>query len=541
MPKRNLQKMLCLYREAIRQAGRNGLSLRLRLFAFLFLFLNAIMLGVLVALFTAGVFQGDLSQHRALLQKELEHFSQSVYQELGTLSAQTSDLAGELSRGLERTLAKQDGSASGLQDRPELLEDLLMEELIPLRGALEKSDASGVFLLLDATVNPALPGGEASRACVYLKNMEPNIVSGAEANLRYLLGPMSIARENDISILPQWQMELDTTKLPFFRQVMNTANGSTLPASRLYRWSGAMNLPGSSERRLLCAAPLVASDGTVMGLCGFEVSEMLFKLTYASGEGGYPYLYASLAPLGKNTLHTSEGLYAGPAPDGGEAVTDMILLGENGSFYGYRQATGGDYAGLHNTVSLYPTDSAYADEQWAAALMLPSPVLGAMLSRQNHRLAVSLLLLMAVDVALAIFLSRRYIKPVMAALEQLKNPACAVKTKIPEIDDLIEFLAAQDAAEAKMPTPTAAAEEHSTLYWEFVRSIELLSKAERRVFDLYIEGHTAQEIADILTVSINTVKTHNRRIYIKLNVTSYKELMIFIEMMKEAEASNAGK
>lgn len=60
--------------------------------------------------------------------------------------------------------------------------------------------------------------------------------------------------------------------------------------------------------------------------------------------------------------------------------------------------------------------------------------------------------------------------------------------------------------------------------------------AERAVFDLYMEGHTAKEIADILCLSINTIKTHNRRIYMKLNVSSRKELMVYIQMMEEANS-----
>ena len=44
-----------------------------------------------------------------------------------------------------------------------------------------------------------------------------------------------------------------------------------------------------------------------------------------------------------------------------------------------------------------------------------------------------------------------------------------------------------------------------------------------------------REIAEILCLSINTIKTHNRRIYMKLNVTSRKELMVYIQMMEEAK------
>ena len=102
------------------------------------------------------------------------------------------------------------------------------------------------------------------------------------------------------------------------------------------------------------------------------------------------------------------------------------------------------------------------------------------------------------------------------------------KTHIPEIDDLIEFLSTQDEAPDPLPGQSA-------LCQEFVKNIDTLSAAEQAVFDLYMRGHTAREIAEILCLSINTIKTHNRRIYMKLNVTSRKELMVYIQMMEEAK------
>ena len=58
-----------------------------------------------------------------------------------------------------------------------------------------------------------------------------------------------------------------------------------------------------------------------------------------------------------------------------------------------------------------------------------------------------------------------------------------------------------------------------------------MSKAERLVFALYIKGQKSSEIAANLHLSINTIRTHNRNIYAKLNVSSYKELMVYIRMM----------
>ena len=68
---------------------------------------------------------------------------------------------------------------------------------------------------------------------------------------------------------------------------------------------------------------------------------------------------------------------------------------------------------------------------------------------------------------------------------------------------------------------------------EFVNNTKDLSPAERDVFNLYVQGYTAKEIANILSLSINTIKTHNKRIYMKLNVGSRKELLLYINMLKD--------
>jgi len=55
-----------------------------------------------------------------------------------------------------------------------------------------------------------------------------------------------------------------------------------------------------------------------------------------------------------------------------------------------------------------------------------------------------------------------------------------------------------------------------------------------------MEGYTGKEIAEKLYLSINTIKTHNRRIYEKMNVSSRNELMVYIKMMKEINLYKQG-
>ncbi len=478
MRKEELGHTIGLYREAIRRAGQNGLPMRIRLLCFLLLFLNAIMLGIFLILSAAGVFQGGLSEHKAVLEKELTYISQNIYRELGSISVQATALSERLSANIQQTLQEQGSSIHQLQASPHLLEPILEEALTRLIGALEKSGGSGVFLLLDATINPSLPNAENSKACIYLKNMEPNIVNRTAANLRYCIGPISIARKNDIHILPQWQLEADIGAMPWLTQVMDTAQNSALSVSRLYRWSKSTILPNNTERIMLCAVPLIAEDGTVFGLCGFEVSEMLFELSHTPQGEDYDHLLCIFSPFEEKELYLEGALFAGDFAASPEAPahTQMMIFPDERSFFSYQQEQREHYAGLQQEISLYPSDSAHREERWAVVLMMPEDELHSLISIQNWNLALGLSALILVSIGAAIYISYRYIRPVAIALEQIKNPGLSPKTRIPEIDDLIEFLATQDDTSAKINLD----QEQSTLFKTFVQNISTLSQQKKR-------------------------------------------------------------
>ncbi|MEO1086791.1 MAG: LuxR C-terminal-related transcriptional regulator, partial [Acidobacteriota bacterium] len=56
-------------------------------------------------------------------------------------------------------------------------------------------------------------------------------------------------------------------------------------------------------------------------------------------------------------------------------------------------------------------------------------------------------------------------------------------------------------------------------------AVERLSGREKQVFDLLVRGLRYREIADSLFISLDTVRSHIRRIYRKLDVSSRAELM----------------
>lgn len=521
----------------IRLFGKNGPSLQKRSFTFFLFFLVAVMSGLLLILFSSGVFFVGRKECQVFLKNELGHTAGNVSQEFGILSVEGVSLSKRLTEQIEERLEADGLTPSELKNNPQLLDPLLSESVEQLISALEKNKSSGVFLTLDATVNPALATAERSRAGLFLKNMEPNILNLSTPAIRFLRGPAIIAREKHIYMLPQWQMEFTVESDDFFCTTINAATGSVLPLSRLYYWNPACALASDCEQAMLLSAPLIASDGAIIGVCGFEVSGMLFKLQNTPNSPTYTRAFAMLAPLEGGALNTTRALYAGnytatPSLIGGF----LTIKGPRKGISSYLSPDGAIYFGLHQNINLYPKDSIFSNNEWALAILIPDQELAANIMRQNRRIFILLFMLFIFSVGAAALISRRQVAPVIGALEMVKtgNVSEYEKTNIQEIDDLITFLAAQDES-SDLSTRTEEMSEASTLFQDFIKNIETLSPAERSVFNLYMEGYTAMEITEILCLSINTIKTHNKRIYSKLNVTSRKELLVYVKMMREKE------
>ncbi len=75
-------------------------------------------------------------------------------------------------------------------------------------------------------------------------------------------------------------------------------------------------------------------------------------------------------------------------------------------------------------------------------------------------------------------------------------------------------------------------------YALFLECMRSLSKRERAVFDLYVEGKTAKEIVEILGITDNGLKYHNKNIYSKLGVSSRKELLRYVAILKQEQGGN---
>ena len=531
-----MQRPLSAFWAGLKKINQAGTTMQVRLFGFFLLFLVIIMLGIFMVLLATGVFSADHSAQKQLLSNELSHTAQSVYQDFGTVSVQSVALSESLREVLERSLGDAGVVPAELAQHPECLDSLLADAFPHLLAGLSRVKSSGVFLILNATINPALENAHTSRAGLYFKNLEPNIISDSSPYIHLQRGPASLARDNSIRLQSQWTQEFDVTDADYFYTPLETAQQTTLPLSRLYYWSAATMVCGTSEDVLLCSVPLIASDGSALGVCGFEISAMLFKMSYSAQNQSYPNLFYAFSPVQGLSIIASQGVFAGNRGLYAPLKNTDLTLKADGDFYAYEADNGEMYAGLHIPITLYPADSPFASNNRMLTLLLPQQDLFGQLAANRWKLIGLLGILMLLSVIGAVVLSKRYISPVVRALSLVKSQDLSElpRTRIPEIDDLIEFLSRQDDAppisECAEASPFVADQ-----YQTFLQNVKTLSMAERAVFDLYMEGHTAKEITEILCLSINTIKTHNRRIYAKLNVSSRKELMAYVQQMEDAQ------
>lgn len=157
-------------------------------------------------------------------------------------------------------------------------------------------------------------------------------------------------------------------------------------------------------------------------------------------------------------------------------------------------------------------------------------------------LIVVFLLLFSVIIG-CLYFSKKYIAPIVRGLERIKQSQTAEACNIAEIDDLFEFLSQKDSEYEKSLAALSRQNEQAQYeisrvqtenerlastqkkmvpqedYEFFLTGLKQLTPTEKAIFNLYLDGKSAAEIMEIMTIKQTTLKYHNRNIYSKLGVS----------------------
>jgi len=238
-----------------------------------------------------------------------------------------------------------------------------------------------------------------------------------------------------------------------------------------------------------------------------------------------------ISPVEDNVIKTNQSLFSsGFSAKNVINNKDLTISPGKKSLYTYSNG-GTNFIGYHEYIQLHSEESVFSNNKWILSIMVPEEDVKDYIVKSNLKLLLICTLFMILGVITSVVISKYYIAPISKGFDIIRNNTGSnSKTNIQEVDDLIKFLLAKEEKNyiEKEKDP------NSIILNEFLKNVKSLSPAECSVFNLYAQQYTAKEIAQNLCLSINTIKTHTKHIYSKLNITSKEELFLYVEMLKES-------
>ncbi len=516
-------------------------SLQGRLLLYFSLLILIVFFCLLLFLFLSDALNSTQKDISKSLEDYLASYEESVSQQFNNLAAYGITLSKAMSREVEGVLQKNGLDFQQLQNNKEAiheLQDTLSKTLVP---SMLISKASGIFVVFDTTINSALENAHHFRSGIYYKIM--NISSPNDANPMIFMfrGQPNIAAKNAFELHNNWDLEFDVA--PYERFFKYLRKNKKNISRESYYFTIPYKFENDWEEVILLATPIIGTDGEFYGVCGFEISEVLYSLVHGHIRSSMSSITGLVATENmdvqkKPVLNLYTNFSHGCPPMLFSEIERFSI--EKGEFYDTFSNEKEVFVGKRLALRVYPKDFFRESPLWSAVALIPKETEEKLIWSNYLHIILFVLLCISVSFALSYYLARRYSRPIINVLSEIQS-GNNTSTDIAEFSTFIDFVKNKEnnlrsKLESSDTLLTADKRELISVdisaYKTFLEQIETLTKSERIVFELYTKGYSSQKVAKKLNVSINTIRTHNRNIYGKLYVTSYKELMVYIKMMR---------
>ena len=507
------------------------------------IFAAVMLIGVVLALTFTRNLTSNANSLNATLSRVAGSSGEEMKTQLGNMAAEAVALSRSLSLDIGDRLSEAGLTFEDLQHQPNLLEDILDRETDLLMLALERANCSGVFVTLDATLNPSLPGAEHSRAGVYLRRVEPKRI-GNPSEMLYLRGFTQFAQKRGMTLQANWDLEFDIAGRDFWALPLAAARENPgLPLVNLYVWSFGSVIPENTDTVLLCSLPLLDAQGQSIGVCGLEMTQASFRHLLPVPTESYAETALIFAPVTLGDLRLSlsldleNRLLSGSRKieadlEGASALREAGAPRELDVF----EAGSLGFRGAVREISIYPEASVAGGDGFAVAYIISQDDYQGEIRDDILRGAAIIVGMLLLGLVLIIYVSKRLAAPVDTALQTIQTistggedePAPSLSVGIRDLDELLRLFA------AKNPGQTAQIAE---MFSDFLSKLETLTPTERAITALYAEGKSIEEVRERMFIAASTLKTHNVHIYKKLDIRSVDELKLYLTLIRR---SNSG-
>lgn len=544
----NILKYLDI-RSLVKQFRSEGLSMRRRFSFYVFSVICLFLAIIIILLNLFGILNLTDRQIMNDLNSRLSACAERIERDCDELAACAISFSGQLEKLIQDYLTENNISFDQLKNNSEAL-DILQNRLYDsVYLNMQVAPASGAFYILDTTANshsdtPLYSG-------IYLKYI--NLCSENTVNNDFSIyrGSFSTGKSRGINFHSGWKNESSTG---FFENCNEIFSDGTH-----FALSSVTSIPDTWERARYIYVPIRDYNDAIIGVCGFEITDLLFQLSYKTVNGQWGDENCGL-------LDKSNGIYSGQFSSGRYNTNDIIDI---------RSRNGSQLFDFGNEKCIGLTkETVLGNGTFSVAVMLSEAQYENFLRKGQMNIILIFLIVAILAAVCCVFMSKKYVSPILKRIEQVKaNEDFGEQLRIREIDDLFAFLeekdnyyeqqldslenaklyAEEEARKAKEQYEKAAekyelakseidrlAEKHKEEivpeeYNFFVENLGMLTPAEYRVYELYLSGKSAKQIAEILNITENTLKYHNKNIYSKLGISSRKQLLRFAALKQHRD------
>ena len=513
---------------------KQEVSMRARLNLYWLSMLASLVAALLLVLSFTGVFSNSQRKLGSTLELQEQNAVERLAQHTDTLTAQGISLSETISDELAAFLADTNLQFSDLNNSPERIAQLEERMYPALYTTLQTSECSGVYFVLDVTANTGLEHSESSRAGLYLRYSDLSGVNSANKHVVLFRGSPQIARSKHIEMHNRWNLEFDTECLEAYSTVTGTSVNRLADGCV---WNERMQLKDTWESAVLLCVPIVGHDGEVRGMCGVEISDLFFRLSYTSSHSSYGSTLTMLTPCDGGVIELSDAMI-GQSEDVYLSSAGAMSV-QNGKYYNTYSVGDENYLGLHEHLSVYTHEG------------MPLSVLTLLPESSYSRTAVSgrilwtvgLLAFFLISLGASLYFSKRFVRPITTMLDNIQQDSDDVshRSGIHEIDELLKFVRERTQKQSDGGLPPNI----EKLFSSFTERVNTLTSTERSILQYYIDGYDMNAIAEMAFISVNTVKKHNTNINRKLEVSTREELLLYIDLYRRCgridEISNTAK
>ena len=511
-------------------------------FAMIILTIAAMSYSILIA---SGFQRSGVSDKYLVFANELGYIASSLEKRLGSISSMALQMGARISKSAENFLNERYMTANDLRLRTDLLKDLLASQFDNIMFSLAQSRTTGAFMILNSTVSARMQDAVFSRAGLYILNWEPDLIVDDTQQFQLFRGPSRIAIERELVMENNWALEFNIDGANYFTAPQKYAVTHTNLTRQICLWNPMEVINGSTYKAMLCSVPLADSQGNLLGVCGFDVSELYFKHTFGPTEKNFKNIFCALAPLEGNRMDLSRAMISWRhlVEDEPAETTTLISVKKEGEFNLYTSNIGTEYVGLHKSIKIQPVGLPFEIQEFALALLVPKKDFDEIYVGQRRAVVGIFAAISAVGLLMSYFFNKIYVRPIIEAFGNMRgveeeNAPYSVDMAI-DMNSMLELMDERAQGTPQKPrneqAETTIVEDFSVSETEreFSERIKTLTSAERKVFDLYTQGYTASDISRELNISLNTVKTHNKNIMAKMQAASKRELISTnIKMLK---------